>query len=77
MPNIVIKLFFMPENFSHLRKLEELLENVAPGEIPRALDQAMLSLVLLLRHEPESLSRIIHTYEILFELKTILENQAA
>lgn len=58
------------------KTLHALLRDYASAEeLANALDKAMLSMVLLLRHEPESIDTLIESYESLYELRNLILRQ--
>ncbi|WP_045464603.1 hypothetical protein [Sporocytophaga myxococcoides] len=50
----------------------QLKDYSSPETFAMALDEAMLSMILLLRHEPENLKSTLLNYERLYILKTII-----
>ena len=59
------------------KPLLTLLEECAsPAELAGAIDKAMLSMVILLRYEPESLETVIQNYESLHGLRNLILNQS-
>jgi hypothetical protein len=48
----------------------------SPAELAGAIDKAMLSMVILLRYEPESLETVIESYENLYGLRNLILNQS-
>ncbi len=58
--------------------LEALLDEYASSkELAVAIDRAMLSMVLLLRYEPEQLESLIRSYESLYEIRNLILNYAS
>lgn len=62
----------MPENFSD--PLELFFRDYPREELCQALDDALLVMVLHLRHDPGRVCRVVPAYEILSELKTVLQD---
>jgi len=52
-----------------------LSEYASSKELAGAIDKAMLSMIILLRYEPESLETVIGSYESLYELRNLILNQ--
>lgn len=60
----------------HPKTLHALLrEYASPGELAGAIDRATLSMVLLLRYEPESIEALTQSYESLYELRNLILQQ--
>ncbi|MBX9853172.1 MAG: hypothetical protein K2X86_15620 [Cytophagaceae bacterium] len=65
----------MPEK-DHPKTLHALLREYASAEeLAGAIDRAMLSMVLLLRYEPEQIESLIRSYESLYELRNLILQQ--
>jgi hypothetical protein len=55
--------------------LELLLKDYcSPESFAMALDEAMLSMILLLRYEPEALKNTVYHYEKLYILRSLIVN---
>ncbi|MFN3405841.1 MAG: hypothetical protein ACK40G_17225 [Cytophagaceae bacterium] len=71
----LMKIFFMASK-NQPRTLEDFLKSYAgAGELAKAIDRTMLSLVLLLKYEPEHLEAVVHCYETLYHLKKLILQQ--
>jgi hypothetical protein len=66
----------MTEKDNYKLLLTLLGECGSPAELAGAIDKALLSMVILLRYEPESLETVIESYENLHGLRNLILNQA-
>jgi hypothetical protein len=64
------KIFFMNQLSTTIGTL--LKDYSSPEAFAMALDEAMLSMILLLRHEPETLGNAIRHYEKLHILRNLI-----